>query len=142
MNEQGGSPLKLQPASRKELRRISLGVAVGSCLTLLAFALLGRYNATVLAGTCLGAGVAVFNFYYLCRSVQRAAASDETTARLVMRSSYSRRMLLTVAALAAGFIAPCFHWLATLIPLLLPRLTILVMQITGAYRPDKKKEEG
>lgn len=109
---------------------------------LAAFALLGRFTWQVLSGALLGGAAAVFNFYYLCRSVQRAAASDETTARLVMRSSYSRRMLLTVAVLAAGFIAPCFHWLATLIPLLLPRLTILVLQITGAYRPDKKKEEG
>ena len=96
---------------------------------------------TIPAGALLGAAAAIGNFYYLCRSVQRAAAADEMTARLVMRSSYSRRMLITVATMAVGFVAPWFHWLATLIPFLLPRLTILVMQLTGRYKPDEPKTQ-
>ncbi len=114
------------------------------------FAAVGRFDWTVLTGALLGGAAAIGNFYYLCRSVQRAAASDEMTARLVMRASYSRRMFLMAAVLAVGFLAPWSHWLATMIPLLLPRLTILVMQLTGLYKPDvrdqspdpKTKEEG
>ena len=41
----------------------------------------------------------------------------------------------TVAANLASFAAGL--WLAVLIPILLPRATILVLQLTGAYRPDK-----
>lgn len=148
--------MKLQPASRRELKRISLGVGIGSAAMVVVFGVLwqlglrlpasslfGNKTAAdpgfwaIPAGALLGAAAAIGNFYYLCCSVQRAAAADEMTARLIMRSSYSRRMLITVAAMAAGFIAPCFHWLATLIPFLLPRLTILVMQLTGRYKPDQ-----
>lgn len=156
--------LKLQPASRRELKRISLGVGTGSAVMVAAAAVLWRLGLrlpasalfgartaanlgfwTVPAGALLGSAAAIGNFYYLCRSVQRAAAADEMTARLIMRSSYSRRMLITAAAMAAGFIAPCFHWLATLIPFLLPRATILVMQLTGRYKPETEsdpQEEG
>lgn len=148
--------MKLQPASRRELKHISLGVGIGSAVMVAVFAVLWKLGVklpssslfgektagpagfwTVPAGALLGAAAAIGNFYYLCRSVQRAAAADEMTARLIMRSSYSRRMLITVAVMAAGFAAPWFHWLATLIPFLLPRLTILGMQLTGRYKPEK-----
>lgn len=148
--------MKLQPASRRELKRISLGVGIGSAAMVAVFAVLWGLGLrlpssslfgggaapdpefwSIPAGALLGAAAAIGNFYYLCRSVQRAAAADEMTARLIMRSSYSRRMLITVAVMAAGFIAPWFHWLATLIPFLMPRATILVMQLTGQYRPDE-----
>ena len=36
----------------------------------------------------------------------------------------------------------CFSWVATVIPLLFPRLTILAMQILGMYKPPKNKEGG
>lgn len=150
--------MKLQPASRRELKRISLGVGIGSAVMVAAFAVLWRLGFklpasslfgdktdaafwTVPAGAALGAAAAIGNFYYLCRSVQRAAAADEMTARLVMRASYSRRMLITVAVMAAGFIVPWFHWLATLIPFLLPRVTILAMQLTGRYKPDQPETQ-
>ena len=152
--------MKLQPASRRELKRISLGVGIGSAAMAVVAAVLWRSGLklpasslhgdktavspsfwTIPAGALLGAAAAIGNFYYLCRSVQRAAAADEMTARLVMRSSYSRRMLITVATMAVGFVAPWFHWLATLIPFLLPRLTILVMQLTGRYKPDEPKTQ-
>ena len=56
---------------------------------------------------------------------------------LVMHSSYALRMLIAAVALILGVALPVFHWVAVVIPLLLPRLTILIMQITGVYKPDK-----
>ncbi len=133
--------MKLQPASVRELKHISLGVAAGSAVMLAVFAIAGKFHWTVLTGALLGDAAAIFNFYYLCRSVQRAAASDEMTAHLIMRSSYSKRMLVSAAAMAIGFLSPWFHWLAALIPLFLPRVTILFMQLSGAYKPDKPAEQ-
>lgn len=152
--------MKLQPASRRELKRISVGVGIGSAAMVAVFAVLWACGLdipgstlfggeaakhppfwTVPLGAVLGAAGAVANFYYLCISVQRAAAADEMMARLIMRSSYSRRMFLTIAVMAVGFIAPCFHWLATIIPFLMPRLTILVRQLTGQYKPDEPEPE-
>ncbi len=143
--------MKLQPASKRELKHISIGVLTGSVLMLAVFALIGQFRLSVLWGALLGDAAAVGNFYYLCRSVQRAAAADELKARLIMRASYSGRMLISAAALALGLLfQELFHWVAILIPLLLPRATILVMQLTGMYRPDRadsheireNKEEG
>ncbi len=61
-----------------------------------------------------------------------------------MQTSYQMRMLATVVVGIIGVSAPCFHWVAVLIPLLFPRITILAMQLLGMYKPEKsvKKEEG
>lgn len=128
--------MHLQEASKRELKRISAGVAVGCALMLLVFFLIGKFQWSVLFGALLGGAVAVGNFLYLALSVQKAAAGDETQARLTMRSSYTVRMLVTVAAVILGVTLDCFSWVAVVIALLLPRLTILVLQITGAYRPE------
>lgn len=138
--------MKFQPSTRKEVKRISAGVLIGSALMVAVFAAVGKFTWAVLWGALLGDAVAIGNFIYLCLSVQKAASGDEVKARLVMRTSYTMRMLVVVAALAVGMAVDTFHWLAVIIPLLLPRITIFVLQLTGAYRPDppaaKKEEEG
>ena len=128
--------MKLQASARKELRRISAGVLIGSGLMVAAFAAAGRFSPDVLWGALLGDAVAIGNFLYLCLSLQKAVAGDETRAKRILRVSYAMRMLVAAAALLLGLAVDAFHWLAVLIPLLLPRVTILVLQITGAYRPD------
>lgn len=138
--------MKFQPSTRKEVKRISAGVLIGSALMVAVFAAVGKFTLDVLWGALLGDAVAIGNFIYLCLSVQKAAAGDEVKARLVMRTSYTLRMLVVVAALAVGMAVDTFHWLAVIIPLLLPRITIFVLQLTGAYRPDppstKNDQEG
>ena len=138
--------MKFQPSTRKEVKRISAGVLIGSALMVAVFAAVGKFTLNVLWGALLGDAVAIGNFIYLCLSVQKAAAGDEVKARLVMRTSYTMRMLVVVAALVVGMAVDTFNWLAVIIPLLLPRITIYVLQLTGAYRPDppaaKKEKEG
>lgn len=133
--------MKLQPASKRELKRISAGVLIGSAVMEAVFALIGKWDWPVLWGALLGCAVAIGNFYYLARSVQKAAAAQETKAMLVMRSSYAMRMLIAAVAIILGVAVPIFHWVAVVIPLLLPRLTILIMQITGVYKPEKPAKE-
>ena len=50
--------------------------------------------------------------------------------------------LATLAVVVLGVKLACFSWVATVIPLLFPRLTILAMQILGMYKPPKNKEGG
>ena len=133
--------MHLQPATRREIKRISTGVLLGSALMVAVFAVLDRFSWPVLWGALLGDAVAIGNFVFLGISVQKAAAGDEIKARLVMRTSYTMRMLVAIAALAVGMAVDTFHWLAVIIPLLLPRITILVLQLTGAYRPDPPAEQ-
>lgn len=130
--------MKLQPASKRELGRISVGVVVGSALMLGVFAALGKFTWQALWGALLGAAVAIGNFFYLAVSVQKAAAAEADRARMIMRASYTTRMLITLVALVLGVaLKKVFYWLAVLIPILLPRVTILVLQITGVYRPNR-----
>lgn len=132
--------MKLQKTSRQELIKISIGVLSGSAIMLGVFAVLKRFDMSVLCGALLGAAIAIFNFYYLAVSVQRAAAVDEKSAKLIMKSSYSMRMLIDAAGVLIGVVVPQFHWVAVFIPLILPRVTIAVMQVLGMYKPDKAEK--
>lgn len=129
--------MKLQKATARELAHIAVGVLSGSAIMVGIFFLVGKFDLTVVWGALLGSAVAIANFFYLGLSVQKAAANTDR-AMLVMKTSYTVRMLICVAALVVGFVAPIFHWLAVIIPLLLPRVTIYVMQMLGMYRPEKK----
>lgn len=130
--------MKLQPATVKELKHIAVGVLLGSAVMVGIFALCGQFSWSVVWGALLGSAVAILNFVYLGVSVQKAAANTDRS-MLVMKSSYTVRMLIAAAALVVGFASPVFHWLAVIIPLLLPRVTIYAMQILGLYKPAKKQ---
>ena len=137
--------MKLQEASKREAMHIAVGTLVFSCIMNGVFALLGQWNLTVLWGTLLGGGFAVLNFILLALSVQKLAAeTDEKKGKAWMQMSYQMRMIATVVVGIIGVSVPCFHWVAVLIPLLFPRITILAMQLLGMYKPEKpvKKEEG
>ena len=139
--------MNLQPATRREIKRISAGVLIGSVLMVLVFVLLGKFDWTVLWGALLGDAVAIGNFVYLGLSVQKAAAADDPNrARLTIRASYSIRMLVAIMAVVVGLAVDALHWAAVVIPLLLPRLTILALQISGAYKPEnsapRQEEKG
>lgn len=137
--------MKLQQASRRESLHIAVGTLIFSAIMNGVFALLGRWDPTVLWGTLLGGGFAVLNFVLLALSVQKLAAeTNEKKGRAWMQMSYQLRMAATVVVGIIGVCTPCFHWVAVLIPLLFPRITILAMQLLGMYKPEKpvKKQEG
>ncbi len=132
--------MKLQEAAKRETLHIAVGTLAFSGIMNGVFALMGRWDLTLLGG-----GFAVLNFILLALSVQKLAAeTDEKKGRAWMQTSYQMRMLATVVVGIIGVSAPCFHWVAVLIPLLFPRITILAMQLLGMYKPEKsvKKEEG
>ena len=134
--------MKLQQAVKRETAHIALGTAAFTAVENACFALAGRWDAAVLAGSVLGAAIAVGNFFVLALTVQAAAATgDEKRSKLKVQFSYSLRMLVILLALVAGFALPWFNGVAMVIPLLFPRLTIFLMQLTGAYKPDKGGKE-
>lgn len=132
---------RLQKTTKLEVMRISAGVLVGTGLMMLVFFLLDKWDLTVLYGGILGAIVAIFNFYFLAISVQRAVDSGEKSAQL-MKSSYSLRMLVSALAIGLGLALDYFNPFAIVIPMLMPRATIYVLQFTGLYRPENKADSG
>lgn len=135
--------MKIQPAVWKETAHIAIGAAVLSAVICAAYAALGRFGADVLLG-CLTGGVwAVVNFFALGISVQIASATaDEKRAKLKLQLSYSLRMLASLGVLVFAFTAGAVAWPPVVILYFTPRLTILVMQLMGVYKPDKANQKG
>ena len=130
--------MKIAPAVKKETGHIALGTAVGVAVMLVVFAVLGYFSAGVAVSGILGGAIAVGNFFLLGLTVQKVAdGQQEDRARKWMQFSYNMRMLLMVVWLIAALAVPFFNWVAALVPLLMPRLTIGVMQATGMYHKEK-----
>lgn len=132
---------KLQKTAKREVGRIALGVCLGSGVMILVYLFLKQLSLAVALGTAIGSLVAIGNFYFLAVSVQKAAG-DLERAKNIMKSSYSMRMLISAMAIGAGLLTPFIEVVPLVIPLLLPRATIYVLQFTGAYRPEKADDEG
>ena len=129
----------LQPASKLELKRIAIGELIGAAVIVIGFILFKKFDLTVIFGVLLGSIIAVLNFFFLCISVQKAAAKeDPAEAKLIMQSSYTRRMLITTLTVIVGMVVNIFHWLAVVIPLLIPRITILVIQLIGTHQSNSE----
>ncbi len=132
--------MKLAPSIKKETGHIALGVLAGDAVMLAVFAVLRRLDYTVVLGTLLGSAAAIGNFLLMGVHLQRAM-SDPERAKLLVHKSYTMRMLGMVAVMILGFLAPCFHIIAVVIPFLLPSITIKLMQLTGRYQPGEKGGE-
>lgn len=88
------------------------------------------FDHTVLLGGLGGGLVAVLNFFLMGLTVQKVVESeDEETARMQMKASYSRRMMLQMLWVVIAIMAPCFHFVAGIVPLLFPSLGIKILGI-------------
>lgn len=132
--------MKLSPAIIKETKHIALGILIGDVVMIAVFALLKRLDYTVFLGALLGSAAAILNFFTMCIRAQRAM-EDPDRARIIIQRSYTTRMLLMVAVMALGVIAPCFHVVAVVLPFLFPSITIKMMQLLGLFKTEEKGGE-
>lgn len=152
--------MTVQPAVRQETKRIAGGTLILTAIMLLIFALLGRFDYTVLLGALLGAVYAVGNFFLMALSVQIAAekmngarpaplpeTDDEEAedpplspeaqeARKKMQLSYTWRMLLLIAVAIIAIKAPCFNAIAALVPIMFPRIVIFIYGILNKTQKE------
>ena len=127
----------VQPAVKKETKRVVKITAVGLILMWILFAVLHftmpdkvPLDYTVFLGGIGGGAVAVLNFFLMGLAVQKAAAAtDEDTARMRIKASYSQRMLIQMLWVILAIVAPCFHFVAGIAPLLFPGTGIKIMGI-------------
>lgn len=127
----------VQPAVKKETKRIIKITIVGLILMWILFAVLHfampdkvPLDYTVFLGGIGGGAVAVLNFFLMGLAVQKAAsASDEGTARMKLKVSYSQRFLMQILWVILAIVAPCFHFVAGIAPLLFPGTGIKIMGI-------------
>ena len=127
----------VQPAVKKETKRVVKITAVGLILMWILFAVLHftmpdkvPLDYTVFLGGIGGGAVAVLNFFLMGLAVQKAAsASDEGTARMKLKASYSQRFLMQILWVILAIVAPCFHFVTGIAPLLFPGTGIKIMGI-------------
>ena len=117
------------------------------------FLVAGRFDYTVPLGNLLGGAAAVLNFFLMGLSVQIAVEKDTAAndysesdtedengersamlhkeAKQIMRLSQTLRNMMLLAFAVIGFVAPCFHTVAVLIPLLFPRIAVMLRPMFG-----------
>jgi len=135
--------VKIQQAVKTETAHIAIGVLVGDVIMLAVFAALKRLDYTVLLGTMLGSGFAVLSFFLLGLTAQKVTESNMTPtgAARYMKSCYNLRMLMMLAVIVVGVLVPCFHYVAVIIPFLMPSAAAVVWQrIYQKREKDEKKE--
>ena len=134
--------VRMAPAVRQETRKVAIYVIGGVVLMWAGFAVGHRvdpqripFDYTVLLGGLGGGTVAVLNFLLMGMTVQKVASSeDEQLARSMMRASYSRRMMMQMLWVVAAIVAPCFQFVAGLLPLLFPGAGIRLAGVLGALK--------
>ncbi len=139
MNEEGeGHSVqgeKPQQSIVKETKRIAVGTVIMLIVMLAVYAVLGKFTVGVLLGGLLGSAYAIFNFFMLGMTLQKAASmTDQQMAHMKVRSSYSTRMIGMLILAVVAFALPFVEGIPCLIALLFPRATIFALQVTGQIK--------
>ena len=127
----------LQPAVKKETQKVVVYTVVGVVLMWGVLFLLRPtmpdkivFDYTTILAGIIGGGVAILNFFLMGISVQNIAATeDQDLAKKKMKTSYSQRMALQWIWVVIAIAAPCFYFVAGILPLLFPSLGIKFMAV-------------
>ena len=123
--------------SRKFLFRETAFVAVGqmlcTALMILIFALLGKYDTSVLLGGIVGALIATANFFFMSLFISLAAdkaeAQDIAGGQKLIQLSYMGRMVGLFLILILCAKSGIFHVLTLAIPLVFTRPILTVAEL-------------
>lgn len=131
--------IKIEPAVKLETKHIAIGVAAMSVLMEIVFVVIGQFDYTVLLGGLAGAAIAILNFFFMAMDVQKAVHRDTPDeAKLLMHHSQQKRLLLIGAAFVVGVKILNLHWVALLLPLFFPRITIFVKTLPIFQRKEEE----
>ena len=122
--------IKIEKTVLKETRFVALWILIFSAFMEAVFLIINAWDYRVLLGNLLSGIIGVVNFLLLGITVQKAVNSgDEGEARRLMKSSQSIRLVMIFAVAVIGATVPVFNLWATLIPLLFPRLSMIIRGI-------------
>lgn len=130
--------MNLQPASRKEIKRIAIGTAILDALMIAAFALLSLLGIMkfeplpILLAAGIGSLLAIGSFTLLCLTVQQAVEiEDRKKMQAKFQLSYNIRMVVQAGWVVICFFVPWLNIFAGAIPLTFPKVTILYLNGKG-----------
>ena len=156
--------MKVQPVVKTETQKMALGVGILTVLMIAVFLILKKFDYTVLLGALLGSAAVIGNFFLMAMTVQQATdgmpvlppreetekndgdedkskkeeplSEEARQAGKRVQLSYVLRMLGLLGVAALGVWLPIFHPVATLIPMLFPRIVIFINSLF-----EKKQKE-
>ena len=138
--------MKLQPASKKEIKRIAIGTGAFDLILLAALFVLSlegllTFNYTVFLGILVGSCVAILNFTIMCLTIQKATGiDDQKQMKAFIQGSYNGRLMLQAGWVVVAILVPHFQVVASAAPLLFPNLTIFYLQAKGKLvEPSDRK---
>ena len=138
----------LQPASRREVRRIALGSSLCALIQigvfwLLAFFEIGSFGVSIVTGTIGGTLMAILNFALMCITIQNATGiEDEKVMKAKVRNGYNLRKIIQILWVIAAFFLPHVNVLASAIPLFFPNVVIYYLQFHGKLFPQQEAAAG
>ena len=138
--------MKLQAASRREVKRTAIGTAVLGAALLVIMCLLSKicvvtFDYRMITGVIGGCVIAVVNFTMMCLTIQRAVnISEQKAMKAFIQGSYNGRLLLQAGWIVASYLMPWTNVLAAAVPLLFPNLMIFYLQARGKLvTPSERK---
>lgn len=136
--------MKPEAALLRQTRRIALGVLALAAVMVAVYAVIGLFSPSVLLGALYTSALAILNFFIMGLTVQKITdtvgerqRTDEEIQTLSqqmkakMQASYTLRMVVMFGLIAVGIAAFHFEPLATILPVVFPRIVIAVLQATG-----------
>lgn len=139
--------MKLQPASRKEITRITLGTLICDAilvavLFLLSLVGVGKFEpGRIFLGIVCGSVIAVGNFTILCLTVQSAVGMEnKRKMKARFQVSYNIRLIVQAVWVVASFLIPQIHFVAGAAPVLFPNVVIYFLQFTGRLLPKQNSQ--
>ncbi|MBR5488575.1 MAG: ATP synthase subunit I [Firmicutes bacterium] len=133
--------MKLQPSSKKEIKRIAVGIAVCDVIMIAGLFLLsqfgmGTFSYRIFIGALGGSLIAIVNFTIMCLTVQYATNFEEQKKmKAFFQASYNGRLMLQALWVIVCFLVPAIHLIAGAAPLLFPSVIILYLQMHGKLMP-------
>ena len=133
--------MKLQPASKKEVKRIAKGVIVCDVLMIaalfaLSFVGVGTFSYRVFVGAVGGSVIAVLNFTIMCLTIQQATEiEDKKRMKAFVQGSYNGRLFLQAAWVVICFLVSHIHLIAGAAALLFPYVVIFYLNAKGKLMP-------
>ncbi len=119
----------IDPTVKQETRYIAVVCVLFSMLLQAVFLILSKWTVAVLLGNLLGIAAAVGNFLLMGLTVQNAVTKEEDDAKKLVKLSQSLRLLMMFAVALIGYLLPCFHAVAVVVPFLFPRFAIALRPI-------------
>ena len=126
---------------KKDIFQVILGSAALCIVLDVVFLIIGKFDLTVLLGTLLGLFCAGLNFVFLAFSLSKSLEKGKTASGY-MGVSYLLRLAFIGVTVVFAIKSPYINYVATVIPLIFPRIVITFLQGVMKYKNKSVKIGG